>query len=103
VTDATLLQKFEELSGRVATVEAENTRRQQENQLLRQKLEHYIRHYFGGRRNESLSAQQLELLLQGLPNLIALPKPAPQPACTPRQGTPHPVRRVLAEDKLDTQ
>jgi hypothetical protein len=103
VTDATLLQKFEELSGRVATLEAENTRLQQENQLLRQKLEHYIRHYFGGRRNESLSPQQLELLLQGLPNVIALPTPAPKPVLTPRSGTPHPVRRVLAEDKLETE
>jgi len=103
VTDATLLQKFEELSGRVATLEAENARLQQENQLLRQKLEHYIRHYFGGQRNESLSAQQLELLLQGLPNVIALPTPAPKPISTTRSGTPHPVRRMLAEDKLETQ
>lgn len=103
MTDATLLQKFEELSGRVATLEAENARLQQENQLLRQKLEHYIRHYFGGRRNESLSAQQLELLLQGLPNVIALPTPAPKPISTTRSGTPHPVRRLLAEDKLETQ
>jgi transposase len=103
VTDATLLQKFEELSTRVATLEAENTRLQQENQLLRQKLEHYIRYYFGGRRNESLSPQQLELLLHGLPNVIALPTPAPKPIATTRPGTPHPVRRVLAEDKLETQ
>ena len=98
-----LLQKLEELSARVTTLEAENTRLQQENQLLRQKLEQYIRHYFGGRRNESLCAQQLELLLQGLPEVIALPTPEARPVCTARVGTPHPVRRLLAEDRLETQ
>ena len=103
MTDATLLQKLDELGARVVTVEAENTRLRQENQLLRQKLEHYIRHYFGGRRNEALSAQQLELLLQGLPNVITLPAPEPKPTSTPRAGTAHPVRRLLAEDKLETE
>ena len=44
--DTTLLQKVEELSARVATVETENTRLQTENRLLRQKLDQYIRHYF---------------------------------------------------------
>jgi hypothetical protein len=38
-----------------------------ENRLLRQKLDQYIRHYFGGSRNEGLDKHQLELLLQGLP------------------------------------
>jgi hypothetical protein len=41
--------------------------------LLGQKLDQYIRHYFGGQRNEGLDKHQLELLLQGLPNVIALP------------------------------
>jgi regulator of replication initiation timing len=52
-------QNLEELSARLATLEAEhrqvkeeNVRLKQENQLLRQKLDHYIRHYFGGQRNE---------------------------------------------------
>jgi transposase len=87
VTNATLLKKFEELSARVATLEAENARVTQENlqlknenQLLRQKLDQYIRHYFGGQRNEGLDKHQLELLLQGLPNIIALPTPEPKPA-----------------------
>jgi transposase len=102
VTDATLLKKVEELSARVATLETENTRLQTENRLLRQKLDQYIRHYFGGQRNEGLDKQQLELLLQGLPNVIALPTPEPKPAGTSRSGTPHPVRRMLAEDKLET-
>jgi hypothetical protein len=110
VTNATLLKKFEELGARVTTLEAENTRVTQENlqlknenQLLRQKLDQYIRHYFGGQRNEGLDKHQLELLLQGLPNVIALPMPEPKPASASRPGTPHPVRRMLAEDKLETR
>jgi transposase len=45
----------------------------------------------------------LELLLQGLPNVIELPTPEHKPAVVSRSGTPHPVRRMLAEDKLETQ
>ena len=108
MTNATLLKKVEELSARVATLEAENirvnqenSRLQNENRLLRQKLDQYIRHYFGGQRNEGLDKHQLELLLQGLPNVIALPTPEPKPAAA-RSGTPHPVRRMLAEDRLET-
>jgi len=109
VTDATLLKKFEELSARVSALETENGRLreqnaqlQTENRLLRQKLDQYIRHYFGGQRNEGLDRHQMELLLQGLPNVVALPTPEPKPAAASRLGTPHPVRRMLAEDKLET-
>jgi transposase len=110
VTVATLLKKFEELSARVSALETdnarlreENTQLRTENRLLRQKLDQYIRHYFGGQRNEGLDKHQLELLLQGLPNVIALPMPEPKPVAAARSGTPHPVRRMLAEDKLETQ
>jgi transposase len=110
VTNATLLKKFEELSARVSTLEAENNRVNQENvrlknenHMLRQKLDQYIRHYFGGQRNEGLDKHQLELLLQGLPNIVTLPMPEPKLASASRPGTPHPVRRMLAEDKLETQ
>lgn len=65
MTDATLLEKYEEMSTRVPTLETENTRLQNENRLLRQKLDQYIRHYFGGQRKEGLDKHQLELLLQG--------------------------------------
>ena len=102
MTDATLLKKVEELSARVSTLETENIQLRTENRLLRQKLDQYIRHYFGGQRNEGLDRHQLELLLQGLPNIIALPAPEPKPAVASRLGTPHPVRRMLAEDKLET-
>jgi transposase len=108
--EMTLPQKFEELGARVTWLEAqnqhlgqENHRLQQENQLLRQKLEHYIRHYFGGQRNEGLDKHQLELLLQGLPNVIALPAPEPKAVPERAPGKTHPVRRVLSEDKLETQ
>jgi transposase len=108
VTDATLLKKFEELSARVSALETENSRLreentqlQTENRLLRQKLDQYIRHYFGGQRNEGLDRHQMELRLRGLPNVVALPTPEPKPAAS-RLGTPHPVRRMLAEDKLET-
>ena len=104
-----LLKKFEELSARVSALETENARLreenaqfQTENRLLRQKLDQYIRHYFGGQRNEGLDKQQLELLLQGLSNVIALPTQEPKPAAAARSGTPHPVRRMLVEDKLET-
>jgi len=92
--DAVLLQKYEEMSARVVALEMEN-------RLLRQKLDQYIRHYFGGQHNEGLDKNQLELLLQGLPNVIALPTPESKATTATRSGT-HPVRRMLAEDKLET-
>ena len=95
-TDPTLLQKVDELSARVVTLETEN-------RLLRQKLDQYIRHYFGGQRNECLDKHQLELLLQGLPNVIALPAPEPKTTTATRNGQAHPVRRMLVEDKLEIQ
>ena len=96
MTDSTLLEKLEEMSARVVALEAEN-------RLLRQKLDQYIRHYFGGQRNEGLDKHQLELLLQGLPNVIALPMPETKTTTVTRHGAAHPVRRMLAEDKLETQ
>ena len=109
MTNAALLNQVEELSARVAALEADNTRLrdenarlQQENRLLRQKLDQYTRHYFDGQRNEGLDKHQLELVLQGLANVITLPAPEPKPVGTSRYGTPHPVRRMLAENKLET-
>ena len=95
MTDATLLQKLEEMSARVVALEMEN-------RLLRQKLDQYIRHYFGGQRNEGLDKNQLELLLQGLPNVILFPPPESNATTTSRNGGAHPVRRMLSEDKLET-
>ena len=95
MTDITLLQKYEEMSARVVALEMEN-------RLLRQKLDQYIRHYFGGQRNEGLDKNQLELLLQGLPNVILFPPPESNATTTSRNGGAHPVRRMLSEDKLET-
>lgn len=102
MTNATLLKKVEELSAHVAVLEDDNTRLREENRLLRQKLDQYIRHYFGGQRNEGLDRHQLELLLQGLANVVTLPTPEPKTIGASRHGTSHPVRRMLAEDKLET-
>ncbi len=116
VLDATLSQRFEELSARLVSVEAEQTRLREEsaqlrqencrleteNRLLRQKLDQYIRHYFGGQRNEALDKHQLELLLAGLSNVITLPAPQPKPVTASGRGTSRPMRRALAEDKLET-
>jgi len=101
-TDTTLLERYEAMSARVATLETENARLQNENRLLRQKLDQYIRHYFGGQRNEGLDIHQLELLLQGLPNVITLPATEIKTTTATRNGTSHPVRRMLVEDKLET-
>jgi transposase len=103
---------MEELSARFAALEKENVRLREENQqlreenqLLRQKLDRLIRHYFGGRRNEAIDEKQLELLLQGLPVRVEVPKPAPKskPTSAKRQGQEHPVRRALADGELDTE
>ena len=119
-----LLKMVEQLSARVALLEAQNQamqkerehlradqeqlqqdnqRLRQENDLLRRKLDHYIRYYFGGQRSETLDKHQLELLLQGLPNVVAMPTPEPRPAAQRQPGKNHPVRRVLSEDKLETK
>ena len=96
MTDTTLLKKLEEMSARVVALELEN-------RLLRQKLDLYIRHYFGGQRNEGLDKHQLELLLQGLPDVIPLPVAEAKTTTATRNGAAHPVRRMLVEDKLETQ
>jgi len=95
-TDITLLEKLEEMSARVVALETEN-------RLLRHKLDCYIRHYFGGQCNEGLDKRQLELLLQGLPSVIVIPTTESKTTTATRNGTAHPVRRMLVEDKLETQ
>lgn len=68
---------------------------QTENQLLRQKLEYFIKRYFGGTKNEGLDPKQLELLLAGLE---ALTTPAPvAEKKTPARATAaaRPVRQPL--------
>ena len=68
---------------------------QTENRRLRQKLELFLKRYFGGTRNESLDPKQLELLLAGL---AAMPAPAPvvdKPAPARVTIAARPVRQPL--------
>jgi transposase len=60
---------------------------QTENKLLRQKLELFLKRYFGGTKNESLDPKQLELLLAGL---------AAMTAPTPVVEKPTPARATIA-------
>jgi transposase len=74
-----------------------------ENQLLRQKLEYFIKPYFGGSKNERLSAEPLELWLAGLE--AALEKSATAsvpPVPTPRSEGARPVRQPLPA-QLETE
>jgi transposase len=68
---------------------------QVENKLLRQKLDLFLKRYFGGSKNESLDPKQLELLLAGLAALI--PPAAATPAVTPvrSKSAGHAVRQPL--------
>jgi transposase len=67
-----------------------------ENQLLRQKLEFFIKRYFGGTKNESLDPKQLELLLAGLEALSA-PAPAAEKPVAPVRAlvAARPARQAL--------
>lgn len=88
MTDTTLLKRVEELTARVVALEAEN-------RLLRQKLDQYVRHYFGGQRNEGLDKHQLELLLQGLPNVITLPAVETKTTTATRNGAAQAIDYAL--------
>lgn len=76
---ATLTADNETLRGLVASlqqslasIQGQFTQLQQENTLLRQKLEALIRRYFGGSKSEAIDPKQLELILAGL----SVPTPA---------------------------
>ena len=78
---------------------------QQENKLLRQKLDALIRRYFGGGQSEALDPNQLELILAGLrtvttpvPADAAEKKAAAQAGVVAARNEPRPaVRRPLPE------
>lgn len=73
-----------------------------ENQVLRGKLDAFIRRYFGGQKNEAISADQLELLLQGFTReLVAAPTPNPttkEPPVNSRAAGRKPARQRLTSD-----
>ena len=64
--DATLPNELSALRELVATLQGELSAAHSEIKLLRQKLELFVKRYFGGTKNEGLAAEQLELLLAGL-------------------------------------
>jgi transposase len=64
--DTTLPNELGALRELVATLQGELSAAHIEIKLLRQKLELFLKRYFGGTKNEGLDAQQLELLLAGL-------------------------------------
>jgi transposase len=64
--DATLPNQLSTLQEMVSTLQGALSAAQIENKLLRQKLELFLKRYFGGSKNEGLDPKQLELLLAGL-------------------------------------
>lgn len=93
--DATLPNELSTLRELVSTLQGTLQVVQVENKLLRQKLELFLKRYFGGTKNEGLDPKQLELLLAGLEALSApapeAPKPAPTRTLTPARA----VRQAL--------
>jgi hypothetical protein len=68
--DATLPSEPSTLQALVATLQSALSAAQIENKLLRQKLDLFLKRYFGGTKNEALDPKQLELLLAGLEAMI---------------------------------
>lgn len=89
--DATLPNEVNALRELASTLQGALAELKVENQLLRQKLEFFIKRYFGGTRNESLDPKQLELLLAGLE---ALNEPTPAAANPRRREPPRRVRHA---------
>ncbi len=63
---STLQALVSTLQGALQTAQSLTESLQVENKLLRQKLELFLKRYFGGTKNEGLDPKQLELLLAGL-------------------------------------
>ena len=92
---ATLPNEISALRELVATLQGTLQTVQFENQLLRQKLELFVKRYFGGTKNESLDPKQLELLLAGLTALSATAPVVAKPAAPRAPAATRPVRQGL--------
>lgn len=69
---------------------------QKENQLLRQKLDAFIKRYFGGKKNEAIDPAQLEMLLAGLTSaVVSTPAAAADKPLAPRSDRKKAVRQPL--------
>jgi transposase len=94
--DATLPNEMSTLRELVSQLQGALSAAQIENQLLRQKLELFLKRYFGGGKNESLDPKQLELLLAGLEAAITTSPASAKPVPTPtRTAAARPVRQAL--------
>ena len=90
-----LSAELDALRAWASTMQSALAELQTENQLLRQKLEFFIKRYFGGKKNESLDPKQLELLLAGLEALTAS-APAVEKPVVPRTAViARPARQPL--------
>jgi transposase len=74
-----------------------------ENRLLRDRLDLLVRRYFGGRKNEQVPSQELQMLLEGFTKefLAAAPKPAEaskEPPVVARKATSKPVRTGVPDN-----
>jgi transposase len=93
--DATFPNELNTLQELVSTLQGALSAAQIENKLLRQKLDLFLKRYFGGTKNESLDPKQLELLLAGLAAMIT-PAPVAEPPTPARSAaTARPVRQAL--------
>jgi len=81
--------ELSELRELVAALQGTLAEVKTENQLLRQKLEFFIKRYFGGTKTESLDPKQLELLLAGFEALNA-------PTALTDEAKPASTRSTLA-------
>jgi transposase len=88
----------------VSTLQGALSAAQIENKLLRQKLESFLKRYFGGNKNEGLDPQQLELLLAGLaaslPPAAVIEKPAPVRATSVARPARQPLPAHLETERV---
>ena len=100
--DAALPNELNPLRELVSRLQNALSAAQIENKLLRQKLELFLKRYFGGTKNEALDPKQLELWLAGLealmtPTAVTEKKTAVRPPAAAR-----PVRQPLPA-QLETE
>ena len=102
--DATLSNELSALRELVATLQGTLQTVQLENKLLRQKLELFLKRYFGGTKNESLNPKHLELLLAGLTALTApaplVEKPTPPRAAPAVRSVRQPLPAHLETERV---
>jgi transposase len=100
--DTTLPNELGTLQELVSTLQGALSAAQTENKLLRQKLELFLKRYFGGTKNEGLDPKQLELLLAGLAAMTA-PAPVAQQPAPARSTAPAKAVRQPLPAHLETE